>query len=109
MLVFQMPEKRRLEYEEFRSHNAITTEDNTKIRIDDEEAIKLLDSAGATRTMIQKAYSLIKIKLHQIGSETERKRFLKSSLLMEAPKYAKRRMDANENWTSSLQRKESVN
>ena len=96
MLVFQMPEKRRLEYEEFRSHNAITTEDNTKIfRIDDEEAIKLLESAGATRTMIQKALFFDKNKVaSDYALKRKEKRFLKSSLLMEAPKYAKRRMDA---------------
>jgi len=104
MIFFQKQANRRVEYEEFRSHNATSTEDNTKIFcINDEEAARLLDSAGAIRTMLKTALFFDKNKVAaDYALKRKEKRFLKSSLLMEAPKYAKRRMDAKRKLDKAL-------
>ena len=104
VLAFEKSARRKADYEEYHSHNASTTMDDTTLfRVQGEEAMSLLHSSGAARLLLKEALVFDRNKVAaDFALKRKQKRFLKSSLLMEAPKYAKRRMDAKRKLDKSL-------
>lgn len=104
VLAFEKSARRKADYEEYHTHNASTTMDDTTLfRVQGEEAMSLLHSSGAARLLLKEALVFDRNKVAaDFALKRKQKRFLKSSLLMEAPKYAKRRMDAKRKLDKSL-------